>query len=87
MKDKDRIKQLEQQLKEAKEYTYVHETSSLHCANGELHIGYGDDLKWLIFNVEELYSDLPFIVNQVVKEQKEQQEMILKSLKETITEL
>jgi sensor histidine kinase regulating citrate/malate metabolism len=87
MKDKDRIKQLEQQLKEAKEYTYVHETSSLHCENGELHIGYGDDLKWLIFNVESLYSDLPFIINQVVKEQKQQQTIILKRIKGSITKL
>ena len=89
MKDKDKIKELEQQLKEAKEYTYVHETTCMHCIDGELHIEYGSgkDLRWVVFNVEALFSDLPFIIDQVVKEQKKMQEMILKSIKESITKL
>ena len=39
---KNRIKQLEEQLAEAKKHTYIHETNHLYCSDGELHIGYGD---------------------------------------------
>ena len=40
MKDKDRIKQLEEQL--AQKHTYVHEIHTLHCSDGELYLGYGE---------------------------------------------
>ena len=65
-----RIKELEIQLKEAKEYkfgktTYIHETHHLYCSDGEMHFGYGDpdDEKRLIYNTDQLFKDLPFIIN------------------------
>ena len=66
--------------------TYIHETNHLYCQDGELHIGYGKD-NWVVFNTDQLYKDLPFIINQVVKENKKMQEMYLKSIKESLEEL
>ena len=63
--------------------TYIHETNHLYCQDGELHIGYGKD-NWVVFNTDQLYKDLPFIINQVVKENKKMQEMYLKSIKESL---
>ena len=37
--------------------------------------------------VEQLFKDLPFIINQVCKEQKKMQEMHLEMIKEAQTEL
>jgi len=66
--------------------TYIHETNHLYCQDGELHIGYGKD-NWVVFNTDQLYKDLPFIINQVLKENKKMQEMYLKSIKESLEEL
>ena len=79
------IRDLKKQLKEAKEYkfgktTYIPETSNLYCSDGEMHIGYGDD-KWLIYNTDQLFKDLPFIINQVVKENDKMQKMYLDNIK------
>lgn len=84
----DKIYKLEQQLKEAKKHTYIYESHSLQVWDGELHIGYGDlnDEKSLVWNVESLYKDLPFIITQVIKEQNKTHNMhydlIVESLKE-----
>jgi len=40
-----------------------------------------------VFNTDQLYKDLPFIINQVVKENKKMQEMYLESIKESLEEL
>ena len=66
--------------------TYTHETNTLHCQDGELHIEY-DDNNWVVFNVEHLFKDLGFIVDQVVKENKKMQEMHLSLIKDTLKEL
>jgi hypothetical protein len=66
--------------------TYIHETNTLHCQDGELHIEY-DDNNWVVFNVEHLFKDLGFIVDQVVKENKKMQEMHLSLIKDTLKEL
>jgi len=66
--------------------TYIHETNHLYCQDGELHIGYGKD-NWVVFNTDQLYKDLPFIINQVIKENKKMQEMYLESIKESLEEL
>lgn len=75
-------------MKESKA-TYVGETTSLHCRDGELNIWYGDidDQKLLVINVEQFYKDLPFIIEQVCKEQKKMQKMYLSQIKETIEKL
>lgn len=66
--------------------TYIHETSTLHCQDGELHIEYGDN-NWVVFNVEHLFKDLGFIVDQVIKENKKMQDMHLSLIKDTLKEL
>ena len=84
-----KIEQLEAQLKDARTHTYVGETDSLACSDGELYIGFDN---WgteslLILDVNQLYRDLPFIIEQVCIEQKKQQKMHLKMIKEKLTEI
>ena len=69
--------------------TYVGETLSLHCQDGELRIFYGDidDQKLLVMDVEHLFKDLPHIIHLVVEEQKKMQEMYLEMIKESINKL
>ncbi len=86
----ERITQLEGDLLEARNYknqhTYIHETHNLYCSDGEMYIGYGDD-KWLIYNTDQLFKDLPFIINQVVKENAKMQKMYLCQIKEELMNL
>jgi len=89
----NRVKELEvqveilkAQLDEAQSHTYIGETDCLHCSDGEIHIGY-DNNKTLVMEVEQLFKDLPFIINQVCKEQKKMQQMHLEMIKEAQTEL
>ena len=78
-----RIKILEAQLEEARTHTYIGETDSLHCSDGELYIGY-DDNKALVIEVDQLFRDLPSIISMVTKEQKKMQEMHLEMIKEAL---
>ena len=78
-----RIKILEAQLEEARTHTYISETDSLHCSDGELYIGY-DDNKTLVMEVDQLFRDLPSIIGMVTKEQRKMQEMHLKMIKEAL---
>ena len=89
MTQKEKIKDLESQLKQAKSNTYIYETNHLQCSDGELHVGFGDvgeNEKWLVWNTESLYKDLPFIITQVIKEQNKTHNMhydlIVQSLNE-----
>jgi len=81
-----RIKILEAQLQEAQSHTYIGETDTLHCSDGELYIGY-DDEKTLVMEVDQLFRDLPSIISMVTKEQKKMQEMHLEMIKEAQTEI
>tara|TARA_R110000824_G_scaffold110384_1_gene258351 strand:- start:458 stop:733 length:276 start_codon:yes stop_codon:yes gene_type:complete len=84
----ERIVQLEAELKEANRISYIHQTNSLYCSNGELHICYGlEDENELVFNVNSLFEDLPFIINQVCKEQKKEQSAILDRIKQELEDL
>ena len=93
MKDKDRIKQLEQQLEFSKRHThtagadYIHEIHTLYCSDGELYLGYGEQEQCIVINVDTLYKDLPSIISMVIKENKKQQKMYADMIKETLTEL
>ena len=91
-----RITELEGDLKEAREYTskknqstYIHETCHLHCSDGEMHIQYGDydNENWVVYNTDQLFKDLPFIINQVCKENKKMQDWYLGKIKEELKEL
>lgn len=86
---KDRIKELEKELFEAKRNTYIHETHHLYCQDGEMYFGFGDveKEKWLVYNTDQLFKDLPFIINQVVKENKKMQKMYLDMIKKELDEL
>ena len=66
--------------------TYIGQTDSLHCSDGELYIEYDED-KTLVMDVEQLYKDLPFIISQVVKEQKKTHKMHLKMLQESLNDI
>ena len=85
MKDKDRIKQLEEQL--AQKYTYVHEIHTFQCCDGELYLGYGEQKQSLVINVDTLYKELPSIISMVTKENKKQQKMYADMIKESLEEL
>ena len=86
----NRIKQLEaqigilkSQLEEAQSHTYIYNTDTLWCSDGELYIGYNDN-KTLVMDVDQLFRDLPSIIRMVTKEQKKMQEMHLKMIKDTL---
>jgi hypothetical protein len=90
MTQKERIKSLELQLKEAKENTYIYETNHLQCSDGELHVGFGEvgeNEKWLVWNTDSLFNDLPFLISQVVKEQSKTQKWKLENIKEALKEI
>mgnify|MGYP006095662831 FL=1 len=78
-----RIKILEAQLEEAQSHTYIGETDTLHCSDGELYFGY-DDEKTLVMEVDQLFRDLPSIISMVTKEQKKMQEMHLEMIKKAL---
>ena len=80
------IEILKSQLKEAQSHTYIYETDTLWCRDGELYFGYNDD-KTLVMNVDQLFRDLPSIISMVTKEQKKEQKMHLKMIKEAQTEI
>ena len=85
---KKRIVQLESELKQANRISYIHQTNSLYCSDGELHICYGlEDENEVVYNVNSLFEDLPFIINQVCKEQKKEQAAYLTRIKDELEEL
>ena len=77
------IEILKAQLKGAQSHTYIYDTDSLWCSDGELYIGYNDN-KTLVMNVDQLFRDLPSIISMVTKEQKKMQEMHLEMIKEAL---
>ena len=89
----NRIKKLEKQirilrvkLEEARKHTYIYNTDSLWCNDGELYIGYNND-KTLVMCVDQLFRDLPSIISMVCKEQKKIQQMHLEMIKIAQAEL
>jgi len=85
----NRVKELEEkilQLEAALKNTYVYDTDTLWCRDGELYIYYNDD-KMLVMNVDQLFRDLPSIISMVTEEQKKMQKMHHKMIKETLTEI
>ena len=55
-----------------------------------MHICYGygaEDERELVYSVNSLFEDLPFIINQVCKEQKKEQAENLKRIKDELKEL
>lgn len=77
------IEILKSQLEEAQSHTYIYDTDTLWCSDGELYFGYNND-KTLVMNVDQLFRDLPSIIRMVTKEQKKMQQMHLKMIKDTL---
>jgi hypothetical protein len=77
------IEILKSQLEEAQSHTYIYDTDTLWCSDGELYIGYNND-KTLVMCVDQLFRDLPSIIRMVTKEQKKQQAMHFKMIKEAL---
>ena len=77
------IEILKSQLEEAQSHTYIYNTDTLWCSDGELYIGYNDN-KTLVMDVDQLFRDLPSIIRMVTKEQKKQQAMHHKMIKEAL---
>lgn len=84
-----KITELQGDLLEAKSHTYIGDTHSLHCQDGEMYFYYGDidNEKVLVYNTDQLFKDLPFIINQVCKENKKMQDWYLGKIKDEIKEL
>lgn len=83
---KAEVARLEDLLNESKRHTYIGETHSLHASNGELTIGYGND-QWLTIAVDQLFQDLPAIINLVCLEQIKMQDGTLQRIKDELKEL
>ena len=83
----DENRNLKDQLKS--KVTYIHETSHLYCSDGEMHIQYGDcdNENWVVYNTDQLFKDLPFIINQVIKENKKMQSYYLGQIKKELLDL
>jgi|GEM_PF-2387376 len=83
----DENRNLKEQIKS--KVTYIHETSHLYCSDGEMHIQYGDydNENWVVYNTDQLFKDLPFIINQVVKENKKMQSYYLGQIKKELLDL
>jgi len=77
------IEILKSQLEEAQSHTYIYNTDTLWCSDGELYIGYNDN-KTLVMDVDQLFRDLPSIIRMVTKEQKKMQAMHHKMIKEAL---
>lgn len=83
----EKIDKLEKQLKIAESHTYVYDTTQISVSDGELYIWYGDDNKYITIDVNSIYNDLPFIVEQVCKEHKKQSKDTLDRIKNSLNEI
>ena len=86
MTQKEKIKDLEHKLAMAKKHTYIHDTHTMWCDNGEIHIGFNND-RWLVWNTDDLFKDLGSIVSMVTKENTEMQKWYLDKIKESLKEI
>jgi len=78
---KNKILHLENKLANARMNTYVGVTTDLYVNGGELYINYGENgEKTLVMCTEQLFKDLPFIINQVIKDNAEMQKMYLNDI-------
>ena len=82
---KNKILHLKNDLANARMNTYVGVTTDLYVNGGELYINYGENgEKTLVMCTEQLFKDLPFIINQVIKDNVKLQKMYLNNI---VTEL
>lgn len=69
-----------------KDTVYIHETNSLYQSDGELYVEYGDldEHKVLVFNIDNLYSDLSHLIDLGKKGNEEMQKMYSDNIKNSI---
>jgi len=78
---KNKILHLKNDLANARMNTYVGVTTDLYVNDGELYINYGENgEKTLVMCTEQLFKDLPFIIDQVVKDNAKMQKMYLNDI-------
>ena len=65
-------------------YTYLPDTHTIFEANGELHLV--SENRTVIIDCETLYTDLPFIIELVLKSRQKRTELIEKELIQVITQ-
>ena len=80
------LEEVKQELMESKRHTYVGQTHSLHASDGELTIEYGDN-QFVVMAADQLFQDLPGIVNLCLAEQSKMQEETLQRIKNELGEL
>ena len=61
--------------------TYVHETETLWAENGEIYMYYNDG-SIIVFNAENLFSDLPCLLQLCLKEKKKSDDYVMSKLKQ-----
>lgn len=86
MTQKEKIKALQSQLDIARRHTYIYNTHTLHCNNGELYVDYDDD-KRLVWNIDDLFRDLASIIYMVTKENTKMQDMYTELIKDSLKEI
>ena len=85
---KNKILHLENDLANARMNTYVGNTTDLYVVSGELYIQYGDNgEKTVVMCTEQLFKDLPFIINQVIKDNAKLQKMHLNNIVRELKEI
>ena len=80
------LEQVKQELIQSKRHTYVGQTHGLHASDGELTIEYGDN-QFVVMAADQLFQDLPGIVNLCLTEQSKMQEETLQRIKNELGEL
>jgi len=61
---------------------YIHETHTLYAHSGELHLC--SDQGEVVFNMQNLFNDLPSITKLCIEEQDKNKNYILEQIKKTI---
>lgn len=65
--------------------TYIHETHTIYSSDGEVHLCTENDE--VVFNAQNLLSDLPSIVYFAIKEVNEQNEQLIETIQEILKDL
>jgi len=83
---KYQLEEVKQELIESKRHTYVGQTHGLYASDGEVTIEYGDN-QFVVIAADQLFQDLPGIVNLCLAEQSKMQEETLQRIKNELGEL
>lgn len=65
--------------------TYIHETHTIYSSDGEVHLCTKNNE--LVFNAQNLLSDIPILLYFAIKEVNEQNEQLIERIQETLKDL